>query len=77
MGAQRHLKVVGIFARLSLRDGKHGYLNDIPLVFKYLLDEIKDYAALQPFYQWVVEKIVPVYLQKNPQALTYLAAHSL
>jgi hypothetical protein len=77
MGAQRHLKVVGIFARLSLRDGKHGYLNDIPLVFKYLLDEIKDYSALQPFYQWVVAKIVPVYLQKNPQAAIYLAAHSV
>jgi aminoglycoside/choline kinase family phosphotransferase len=77
MGAQRHLKVVGIFARLSLRDGKHGYLNDIPLVFKYLLDEIKDYAALQPFYQWVVATIVPAYLQKNPQAATYLAAYSV
>jgi hypothetical protein len=77
MGAQRHLKVVGIFARLSLRDGKHGYLNDIPLVFKYLLDEIKGYSLLQPFYQWVIEKIVPPYLQKNPQAATYLAAHSL
>ena len=75
MGAQRHLKVVGIFARLSLRDGKHGYLNDIPLVFKYLLDEIKGYAVLQPFYQWVVTKIVPPYLQKNPQAVSYLAAH--
>jgi aminoglycoside/choline kinase family phosphotransferase len=49
MGAQRHLKVVGIFARLSLRDGKHGYLNDIPLVFKYLLNEIKDYPALDRF----------------------------
>ena len=73
--AQRHLKVVGIFARLSLRDGKHGYLNDIPLVFKYLLDEIKGYAVLQPFYQWVVTKIVPPYLQKNPQAVSYLAAH--
>jgi hypothetical protein len=75
MGAQRHLKVVGIFARLSLRDGKHGYLNDIPLVFKYLLDEIKGYSLLQPFYQWVIEKIVPPYLQKNPQAASYLAAH--
>ncbi|KZZ07289.1 aminoglycoside phosphotransferase, partial [Oleiphilus sp. HI0078] len=30
MGMQRHLKAAGIFARLSLRDGKHGYLNDIP-----------------------------------------------
>ncbi len=72
MGAQRHLKVVGIFARLSLRDGKHGYLADIPLVFKYLLNEIKPYPTLQPFYDWLVQKIVPAYLAKNPQAISAL-----
>ncbi|MCP5174629.1 MAG: phosphotransferase [Moraxellaceae bacterium] len=77
MGAQRHLKVVGIFARLSLRDGKHGYLNDIPLVFKYLLNELKDYAPLQPLYQWLCERIVPVYLIKNPTATAMLEAHSV
>ena len=32
MGAQRHIKVLGIFARLSHRDGKHNYLNDMPIV---------------------------------------------
>lgn len=32
MGLQRHLKVLGIFARLAIRDGKQGYLQDIPLV---------------------------------------------
>ena len=68
MAAQRHLKVVGIFARLSLRDGKHGYLDDIPLVFKYLLSEIKSYAPLQPLYQWLCTRIVPAYLAKNPAA---------
>lgn len=35
MGLQRHLKVLGIFARLAHRDGKAGYLNDIPLVWAY------------------------------------------
>ncbi|MEC7119320.1 MAG: phosphotransferase, partial [Pseudomonadota bacterium] len=35
MAAQRHLKVLGIFVRLSQRDGKHGYLNDLPLVLSY------------------------------------------
>jgi aminoglycoside/choline kinase family phosphotransferase len=75
MGAQRHLKVVGIFARLSLRDGKHGYLNDIPLVFKYLLDEIKGYQSLRPLYQWLCARIVPVYVQKNPEAISMLKAH--
>ena len=36
MGLQRHLKVAGIFARLSHRDGKARYLADIPLVLEYL-----------------------------------------
>jgi aminoglycoside/choline kinase family phosphotransferase len=35
MGLQRHLKVLGIFARLYHRDGKSGYLKDLPLVLKY------------------------------------------
>ena len=38
MGLQRHIKVLGIFARLYLRDGKDGYLKDIPLTLKYILE---------------------------------------
>lgn len=71
MGAQRHLKVVGIFARLSLRDGKHGYLADIPLVYRYLIDEIAPYAELQPLHQQLVS-LLPVYLAKYPAAQTLL-----
>jgi aminoglycoside/choline kinase family phosphotransferase len=36
MGIQRQLKVLGIFARLKYRDGKAGYVNDMPLVLRYL-----------------------------------------
>lgn len=36
MGIQRHLKAVGIFSRLKIRDGKSGYLNDIPRTLNYL-----------------------------------------
>ena len=36
MGVQRQLKVLGIFARLCHRDGKTGYLQDMPLVMRYL-----------------------------------------
>jgi aminoglycoside/choline kinase family phosphotransferase len=36
MGAQRHLKAIGIFARLKIRDGKSGYLKDIPRTLDYL-----------------------------------------
>lgn len=71
MAAQRHLKVVGIFARLSLRDGKHGYLADIPLVYRYLVDEIAPYAALQPLHQQLVS-LLPVYLARYPAAQTLL-----
>jgi aminoglycoside/choline kinase family phosphotransferase len=38
MGLQRHIKILGIFARLHLRDGKDGYLKDIPLTLKYVLE---------------------------------------
>lgn len=43
MGLQRHIKVLGIFARLYLRDGKSGYLKDLPLTLKYVLDTSKKY----------------------------------
>lgn len=48
MGVQRHLKVLGIFARLYHRDGKDGYLKDIPLVMRYLRRACARYAALHP-----------------------------
>ncbi|HBG03677.1 MAG TPA: hypothetical protein DEP15_04375 [Gammaproteobacteria bacterium] len=47
MGLQRHLKVLGIFKRLSLRDGKHQYLADIPLVAKYVLAIANKYPELK------------------------------
>lgn len=44
MGLQRHIKVLGIFSRLYLRDGKDGYLKDIPLTLKYVLDTASRYS---------------------------------
>jgi hypothetical protein len=43
MGLQRHIKVLGIFSRLYLRDGKDGYLKDIPLTLKYVIDTASRY----------------------------------
>jgi len=43
---QRHIKILGIFARLSLRDGKDGYLDDIPLTLKYVLETASKYPEL-------------------------------
>ncbi|MDR2219588.1 MAG: phosphotransferase [Methylobacillus sp.] len=48
MGAQRHIKVLGIFARLYHRDGKDGYLKDMPLVMNYLRRACERYAELRP-----------------------------
>jgi len=48
MGLQRHLKVLGIFARLFHRDGKAGYLNDLPAVFGYADLVARRYVALAP-----------------------------
>ena len=42
-GLQRHIKILGIFARLAIRDGKKGYLNDIPLTLKYVRDVASKY----------------------------------
>lgn len=48
MGAQRHIKVLGIFARLYHRDGKDGYLKDMPLVMQYLYKVCDRYVELRP-----------------------------
>ena len=46
MGLQRHIKILGIFVRLALRDEKEGYLNDIPLTLKYVIDVASKYPEL-------------------------------
>jgi aminoglycoside/choline kinase family phosphotransferase len=48
MGVQRHIKVLGIFARLFHRDGKSGYLKDMPLVLRHLRQACDRYVDLQP-----------------------------
>ncbi len=49
MGVQRHIKVLGIFARLYHRDGKDGYLKDMPLVMDYLRRACGRYNGLGDF----------------------------
>jgi N-acetylmuramate 1-kinase len=48
MGVQRHIKVLGIFARLYHRDGKDGYLKDMPLVMEHLRKTCERYTELHP-----------------------------
>jgi N-acetylmuramate 1-kinase len=55
MGMQRHIKVLGIFARLFHRDGKDGYLKDMPLVMHYLRKASERYVALHPLLRLLDE----------------------
>ncbi len=48
-GLQRHIKILGIFARLKLRDNKPAYINDIPLTLKYIRETVELYDELKPF----------------------------
>ncbi|SFR82038.1 hypothetical protein SAMN05216203_3250 [Marinobacter daqiaonensis] len=59
MGMQRHLKAAGIFARLSLRDDKHGYLADIPRTVHYLVEASEPLPALRSFHEWLRDEVVP------------------
>lgn len=76
MGVQRHLKVLGIFIRLSERDGKDRYLADIPKVMRDLLfelnwlseqgsDDMKN--AVKPFNSWLQNHVLPAYQDKFAQ----------
>ncbi len=51
MGLQRHIKVLGIFARLHLRDGKDAYLDDIPQTLKYVKEVSAKYEEMKPLLQ--------------------------
>jgi hypothetical protein len=59
IGVQRHLKVLGIFARLNHRDGKPKYLADAPRFVRYLLDVIPKHRALRPLQAVIEERVVP------------------
>ncbi len=53
MGVQRHLKATGIFARLNYRDGKEGYLKDIPRTMGYVKEVADRYPELQKFAEFI------------------------
>ena len=59
MGVQRHLKAIGIFARLNIRDGKPGYLKDIPRTLGYVLDVSSRHPELAGFNRFLQDNIVP------------------
>ncbi len=60
MGLQRHIKVLGIFCRLCYRDGKPGFLGDLPRVWGYVADVASGYPELADFLtlmrRWIGER---------------------
>ena len=70
IGAQRHLKVAGIFCRLYYRDGKSDYLRDIPLTLRYLMGECERQPELAALRDLLEDLDVMAKLQeKNTQSL--------
>ncbi len=59
MGLQRHLKVIGIFSRLWLRDGKDRYLGDLPAAFDYVSNVAAPYRELDDFRGWFDGRLRP------------------
>jgi N-acetylmuramate 1-kinase len=59
MGVQRHLKAIGIFARLWHRDGKPGYLGDIPRTLGYVVDVASRYPQLAPLNRLLASRVLP------------------
>lgn len=59
IGVQRHLKVIGIFARLRHRDGKPKYLADVPRFFAYLDAVLPKYPELQPLQALIERRVKP------------------
>jgi len=59
MGAQRHLKAAGIFARLNIRDGKPGYLQDIPRTLGYICEAAGWQPRLRPLSNLIQDEVLP------------------
>ncbi|WP_293264231.1 phosphotransferase [Neptunomonas sp.] len=65
MGMQRHLKAIGIFSRLSMRDGKHNYLQDIPRTLKYITAVCHKYPELKSFKALIESRVEPAMSSVN------------
>ena len=69
IGVQRHIKVLGVFARLWYRDGKAGYLRDLPLTLEYVRDTSKRYRELQELSQFLEQYVVPELPRANARVM--------
>jgi hypothetical protein len=69
VGLQRHIKVLGIFARLFYRDGKPQYLKDLPRVLNYARETASNYAETAPFGDFLAKRIDPLFNNAQQRAL--------
>jgi len=67
-GLQRHIKVLGIFARLNWRDGKPGYLADLPLTLGYVREAAALFPELRDFGAFLEQRVVPELPRANARA---------
>jgi aminoglycoside/choline kinase family phosphotransferase len=74
IGAQRHIKVLGIFARLWYRDGKSGYLNDLPLTLDYVREVCRIYPELRDFSAFLEHRVAPLLSRANERELSRIKA---
>jgi hypothetical protein len=70
MGLQRHIKVLGIFARLFYRDGKPQYLKDLPRVLRYTRDAAEAYAETAQLADFIARRIEPEFLDAQARSLS-------
>lgn len=64
MGIQRHLKAIGIFSRLKIRDGKNGFIKDIPRTFQYIAEAVAEDSPLEMMQHWLLELDLQNRMQK-------------
>jgi N-acetylmuramate 1-kinase len=69
IGLQRHIKVLGIFARLFYRDGKPQYLHDLPRVLAYVRETASSYPETARFADFVAKRIDPLFAGAQRRAL--------
>ena len=69
IGVQRHIKVLGIFARLWYRDGKAGYIRDLPLTLEYVRDTCKRCPELAELSRFLEERVAGEMPRANERVL--------
>jgi aminoglycoside/choline kinase family phosphotransferase len=69
IGLQRHIKVLGIFARLYYRDGKQGYLKDLPRVLDYTREAAAAYAETAAFAEFITSSIDARFIEAQQRVM--------